>query len=144
VPHTYDHWRPSFTCDALVLAREHGAWHVLLIERKNAPFAGSWALPGGFLDEHEDLEACARRELLEETGVEVEALAQLKAYGRLGRDPRGRTVTVAFVAALKGPPPEPAGRDDALRAAWHPVDALPALAFDHAEIVADGLAWLRR
>lgn len=141
---TYEYWRPAFTCDAVVLCREHGVWYVLLIERAKPPFAGTWALPGGFLDEDEDLEACARRELLEETGLAASGpFEQLRTYGKPGRDPRARTISTAFLTIVPGPPPETAGSDDAARAAWHPAERLPPLAFDHAEIVADALARVR-
>lgn len=138
-----EYWRPAFTCDAVVLCKEHGVWYVLLIERAKEPFAGSWALPGGFLEEQEELEDGARRELLEETGIAVDAMEQLRTYGRPGRDPRGRTISVAYLAIVAGPPPEPRGSDDAARAAWHPAEAPPRLAFDHAEILADALACVR-
>lgn len=137
------HWRPALTCDVVLFSRQQGQWMVLLIARKHPPFAGSWALPGGFLDEHEELEACARRELQEETGIGVERLEQLRTYGRPGRDPRGRTVSVAWWTTVDASRLEPAASDDAADARWWPVDAPPALAFDHAEILADATARLR-
>ena len=137
-----EYWRPAFTCDAVILCKEHGRWLVLLIRRARPPFAGSWALPGGFLEENEDLEQCARRELLEETGIAVPALEQLKTYGKPGRDPRGRTISTAFLAIVAGPAPIPDGSDDAESAAWHPAEEPPELAFDHHEILADALARL--
>lgn len=140
---TDEHWKPSVTCDTVVMQKQHGEWMVLLIERAHPPFAGTWALPGGFLDEHEDLEACARRELMEETGVQVGRLEQLAAYGRPGRDPRGRTVTIAFLANAGADTRDPRGGDDARRAEWHPALRPPPLAFDHAQILADALARLR-
>lgn len=111
---------------------------VLLIERKHDPFAGHWALPGGFVDPDETLEQAATRELEEETGVTGLTLIQLQAFGDPGRDPRGRTVTIAFLALLDHAPRVTAG-DDASKAQWFSVDALPKLAFDHAKILAQGL-----
>jgi 8-oxo-dGTP diphosphatase len=116
---------------------------VLLVLRANEPYRGCWALPGGFVDLDEDLlDACAR-ELEEETGLRPSAMVQLGAWGTPGRDPRGRNVTVAFLAVVGQGGPEPRGADDAARADWHSAGDLPDLAFDHAEILAAGLAKLR-
>lgn len=116
---------------------------VLLVRRGSAPYKGRWALPGGFVEEREDLERAARRELREETGVASRGLRldQLGAYGAPRRDPRGRVISVAYVGAVP-PGIEPTGADDAADAAWVPVsEALgnARLAFDHADIVADGV-----
>ncbi|KAA0152604.1 hypothetical protein FNF29_03831 [Cafeteria roenbergensis] len=111
---------------------------VLLIERGGKPFLGHWALPGGFVDEHEDLNHAAKRELVEETGATGLPLAQLGAYGAPGRDPRGHTVTVAYLCVTDRDVAVKAA-DDAAKAEWHAVDALPDLAFDHGTIVADAL-----
>jgi 8-oxo-dGTP diphosphatase len=104
-----------------------------------------WALPGGFVEEGERLIDAAERELAEETGlVPRRPLVQLAAYGDPGRDPRGWTVTVLFVVLLEdGEPDAVAGSDDAAEAAWHPVHALPELAFDHARLALDALASVR-
>jgi 8-oxo-dGTP diphosphatase len=109
---------------------------VLLIRRKHDPFAGKWALPGGFVDENETLEAAARRELHEETGLEVEGLQQLQTFGDPGRDPRGWTIAVAFLARVDAGKLQPEAADDAAEAAWHRLDQLPPLAFDHEQILA--------
>jgi 8-oxo-dGTP diphosphatase len=111
---------------------------VLLVERGNDPFAGSWALPGGFVEEGERVLSAAGRELSEETGLHEQALELLGVYDTPGRDPRGWTVSVVFVAQL---PYEAAvsGGDDAAAARWFPANALPELAFDHAAIVSDAL-----
>jgi len=133
-----DYFRPSVTVDLLVFDWTDEILSLLLIQRGKDPFAGHWALPGGFIEPEETLEASARRELKEETGLEVGPLSSLGTYGDPGRDPRGRTLTVAFVALTEGLP-SVSGQDDASAAQWFPVGNLPALAFDHADIIADGL-----
>ena len=107
---------------------------ILLIQRKNEPFKGMWALPGGFVDENEDLETAAHRELLEETSIEVKALTQVKAFGKPGRDPRQHTVSVAF-AGIAAQNVVVKAADDAKEAKWFDRKNLPELAFDHAEII---------
>ncbi|MFH8371400.1 NUDIX domain-containing protein [Streptomyces sp. NPDC018031] len=126
-----------YTADVVLLA----VGHVLLIERGWAPFEGCWALPGGHVDIGETSLVAAGRELVEEAGITVPLaeLRQLGAYDAPGRDPRGRYVTVAYTATLSSPLP-PAAGDDATAAHWWPLDALPDLAFDHAEILADAAA----
>ncbi|MDQ6692026.1 MAG: NUDIX hydrolase [Candidatus Dormibacteraeota bacterium] len=118
---------------------------ILLVRRRAEPFAGDWALPGGFVEADEDLPQAALRELAEETGLNLAGagieLSQLGAYGRPGRDPRGRTVSIVFMARVEGDL-RVTGGDDAAEARFHPVAELPSLAFDHATIVADGLAAL--
>lgn len=132
--YTYDYPRPAVTVDIVVVS--HGPKpKVLLIRRKHAPFAGKWAIPGGFVDEGETLEEAARRELLEETGIEVEKLRQVGAFGDPGRDPRGWTIAVAFLARVRASKVNPKGADDATEAAWHSLARPPALAFDHAKIL---------
>ncbi|MFS0696889.1 NUDIX domain-containing protein [Streptomyces nitrosporeus] len=123
-----------YTADVVLLA----AGHVLLIERGWAPFAGCWALPGGHVDEGESSLEASARELEEETGITVPAadLTQVGAFDTPGRDPRGRYVTVAYTATLPAPVPPTAG-DDATAARWWPLNALPPLAFDHADILAN-------
>ncbi|WP_239460159.1 NUDIX domain-containing protein [Nocardioides daejeonensis] len=117
---------------------------VLLVRRGRPPYAGSWALPGGFVETDEDLPDAAVRELAEETGLElaVADVTQLGAYGAPGRDPRrGRVVTIAFTTRL-AILPDVFGADDAAEARWMPVEQALAegLAFDHARILADALA----
>jgi 8-oxo-dGTP diphosphatase len=130
---TYDYPRPAVTVDVVLLTREERP-RVLLIRRKNEPYAGAWALPGGFIEMGETLEQSARRELREETGVEIAELVQLQTFGDPGRDPRGRTISVAFLARVDSV--EAKAADDAAEAAWFALDALPALAFDHDQILA--------
>lgn len=107
---------------------------VLLIQRKNAPFAGCWALPGGFVDEGEPLIVAARRELREETGLSLDDLEQLQAFGDPGRDPRGWTVSVAYFARIE-PGLMVQAADDAADARWFALARPPELAFDHAHIL---------
>ena len=102
---------------------------------RNEPFAGKWALPGGFVDEGERLVDAAVRELEEETGLSVTELEQLYAAGDPGRDPRGWTVTVAFMARIDPRKAKAVAGDDAAKVAWHRLDKLPELAFDHAMIL---------
>ena len=131
---TYDWPRPSVTAD-LVLITQESRPRVLLVKRKDDPFAGHWAFPGGFLNENEPIETAARRELKEETGLEVESLEQLQAFGDPGRDPRGWTVTVAFLGRVDARKLKPVAGDDAAEVGWHFIDAPPPLAFDHAKIL---------
>lgn len=136
---TYEHPRPALTADVVVIARCRSHLSVLLVRRAHEPFEGDWALPGGFVDEGEVPEAAARRELEEETGLHVEThLSLVGVYGEPGRDPRGWTVSAAYLAVLDD---EAAvrGGDDAAEAAWVPVADLPRLAFDHDMIVRDAL-----
>ncbi len=137
---SYEHPRPALTADCVLVAHVDDRPCVLLIERAQPPFAGHWALPGGFVDEGEDLEPAARRELLEETGLQIGALRQIGAWGTPGRDPRGWVVSVVFRGDVDASTLQPQAGDDAARVAWHPVDALPDLAFDHGDILRAALA----
>ena len=122
------------TVDAVVIKKLKSRHEILLIKRRNDPFKDYWALPGGFVDEHEDLEIAAKRELEEETGLKINNAEQLKAFGKPFRDPRHHTVSVAFIMFAK----EDAvvsGADDASDAQWFNINELPELAFDHAEII---------
>ncbi|WP_019059320.1 NUDIX hydrolase [Streptomyces prunicolor] len=129
----------AVTADLAVLTIRAGALHVLLVERGQEPYAGHWALPGGFVQPDESAESAARRELAEETGLSDVSglhLEQLRTYSEPDRDPRMRVVTVAF-AALLPDPPEPHAGSDAAQARWLPYDSLGPLAFDHDRILAD-------
>ena len=135
--YTYKYPRPAVTADCVVITRESNP-KVLLIERGDNPFKGCWAFPGGFLNMDETTEQCAIRELNEETGLVVEDLYQIGAYSKVDRDPRGRTITVAYLAVIDVSC-EVKGQDDATKAQWFPIDELPELAFDHDEIMRDAI-----
>ncbi|MET8452387.1 NUDIX domain-containing protein [Streptomyces sp. NPDC005209] len=129
----------AVTVDLAVLTLRAGALHVLLVERGQEPYAGRWALPGGFVLPDESAETAARRELAEETGLaDVTGLhlEQSRTYSEPGRDPRMRVVSVAFTALLPDAP-EPHGGGDAVQARWLPYDSSRPLAFDHDRILAD-------
>ena len=143
-PYCYDYPRPSVTVDLAIFAVLESEIRVLLIRRKHDPFAGRWALPGGFLEMDETIEAGARRELKEETGLEAPgAISFLGAYGDPGRDPRGRTISMAHAAVIRGKPPEVSGSDDAEQAAWRPARSGEPLAFDHDAMLTQALEWLQ-
>ena len=109
--YTYKYPRPSVTADCIVFTKEPDA-KVLLIQRADEPYKGSWAFPGGFMNMDETTEQCAIRELEEETGLKLCKIHQIGAYSRVDRDPRGRTVTVAYLAVIDAPR-EVIGQDDA-------------------------------
>jgi 8-oxo-dGTP diphosphatase len=126
----------TMTTDIVIFTIRGGYLEVLLIQRGNPPFQGSWALPGGILEEDEDLDVCARRELEEETGVAGLDLEQLHAFGAPGRDPRGRYVTVAYLTLVHPDRLSPKAASDAANVRWFELDDLPwPLAFDHHEII---------
>ena len=130
--------RPSVTVDVVVVARVHGRPSVLLVKRKNPPFAGCWAIPGGFVEPDEPLEEAARRELQEETGALSVRMEQIHTFGDPGRDPRGWTISVAYLATLSDDEVQawrPRAGSDADEVGWFDLDELPVLAFDHGEIL---------
>ncbi len=131
--YTYKYPRPAVTADCIVITKEAEP-KVLLIQRGDEPYKGCWAFPGGFMEIDETTEQCAIRELEEETGLKVDEVHQIGAFSKVDRDPRGRTVTVAYLAFVDTPV-EVKGQDDAANAEWFPLSALPALAFDHADIM---------
>ena len=121
------------TVDAVIVKKTTDN-QLLLIKRKKEPFQNCWALPGGFVDENEDLEVAAKRELEEETQIKIDSLEQFGAFGKPFRDPRGHLISVAYFAEV----PEKTiaiASDDAKEVAWFPVNELPNLAFDHQEII---------
>lgn len=131
---TYEYPRPALTVDVVIATREARP-RVMLIRRKGDPFAGKWAVPGGFVDEGERLADAARRELMEETSLQGVELEQLYTAGDPGRDPRGWTVSVAYLARVKPDELNPIAADDAAEVMWFPLDNLPELAFDHAMLL---------
>lgn len=135
--YTYEYPRPSVTVDVVVFGYAgKGSLRVLLIQRGGEPYAGQWALPGGFVEMDEDLETSALRELEEETGVKDLFVEQLFTYGKPDRDPRGRVISVAYFALVNLQDHPPTAASDADQAEWFALDELPELAFDHAEILA--------
>ncbi|HAX96214.1 MAG TPA: NUDIX hydrolase, partial [Prolixibacteraceae bacterium] len=122
---------PAVTVDAIVMTESH---EILLIQRGKDPFMGKWALPGGFADLDETLEAACRRELLEETGISVDHLEQYRVFDAIDRDPRHRTLTLAFYTMIPQKL-QPLAGDDAALAEWFHIGHLPPLAFDHDLII---------
>jgi len=138
-------FRMCVAADTVAVRCAHdGRLQVLLVVRGNEPFEGRWALPGGFVEEHEDLPDAAARELAEETGLRPVVMDQVGAWGTPGRDPRGRVVSIVYVAVARPGADTVRGADDAARAAWRPVENLPPLAFDHDQILPAALEHLRR
>jgi 8-oxo-dGTP diphosphatase len=130
---------PALTVDGAVIVRRPRPggvrYHILLIRRGTEPFAGEWALPGGFVEYGEDPDRAVMREIEEETGLSGLPFRQFRTFGRPDRDPRGHTVSIVYLAELVGEPPVVAGGDDAAEARWFPLDQLPDLAFDHDRIL---------
>ena len=142
--YTYDYPRPSVTTDAVVLYMEEQSLKVLLIKRKKDPFAGHYALPGGFLEMDENPETGASRELAEETGLKVKNLYQVGAFGEVNRDPRGRIISIAHYTYHKNlDSSQLNAADDASEIAAFDVFNLPTLAFDHHEIIEAALRTLQ-
>ena len=140
---TYQYARPALTVDCVVFGLDAEALKILLIERANPPFEGCWALPGGFAEVGESLDDSARRELEEETGVKGPPFEQLHVFSDPARDPREHVVTVAYYALVNRDEHRVQAADDARKAAWFGLDALPPLAFDHDRILAMAIDRLR-
>ena len=141
--HTYEYARPALTVDCVVFGLDGDALRVLLIQRALPPFEGKWALPGGFVRIDETLEAAARRELEEETGLGKVFLEQLYTFGAVDRDPRERIVSVAYYALVNLRDHHVHAATDARDAGWFGVHDIPRLAFDHVDIVQTALKRLR-
>jgi 8-oxo-dGTP diphosphatase len=120
-----------------------GELNILLIQRRNPPFRGQWAFPGGFVEDGERLEDAARRELQEETGLTVEKLDQLAVYGDPGRDPRGQTISIIYWTVVDEKNVTPQADDDAAAVGWFPAMNPPPLAFDHEEILRQAIRRFR-
>ncbi|QUB64503.1 NUDIX hydrolase [Prevotella melaninogenica] len=132
--YTYNYPHPAVTADCLVFAHTDEGMKLLLIQRKNEPYKGKWAFPGGFMDIDETTIDAARRELKEETGLVVGELHRVGIFDAVDRDPRERIITVAYYTILDKPT-EVSGLDDAAQAKWFSLTELPDLAFDHKEIL---------
>jgi 8-oxo-dGTP diphosphatase len=139
----YEYPRPAVTTDCIIFGFDAGELKVLLIERGIEPFKGKWAIPGGFLNQDESSENCAKRELFEETGLKDLFMEQLYTFSDPGRDPRGHTVTVAYFALVKLSDYIVKAGDDAQNAQWFPISQVPPLAFDHDRILQVALSRLR-
>ena len=124
----------SVSVDCVIFSVNSKREKILLVKRKADPYKDSWAIPGGFLHDEEPLEDGAARELKEETGLDIKQIHQIRAFGKPNRDPRGRTISVAFYGVVSSEE-KVEGADDAAEARWCPLDELPDLAFDHSEIV---------
>ncbi len=131
----YEYPRPAVTADIVILKTTKNQRSVLLIERKNPPFEGMWALPGGFLDLDETLEQTAIRELREETGISGVELKQFRTFSKVNRDPRHRTITTVFIGHATHTAVTPIAGDDAAKVQWFDLSDLPPLAFDHGEVL---------
>lgn len=133
---TEKHKKPALTTDIIIFSNIEKDLKVLLIKRKYEPFKDKWAFPGGFVEYDEELEVAAHRELEEETSIKDVSLKQLGTFGRVGRDPRGRTVSVVYYTCVDDSSKlNVKAQDDAKEAQWFSVKKLPELAFDHAEIM---------
>lgn len=143
--YTYEWPRPKVTVDCVIFGykAEDDQLAVLLIERREGAFVGDWALPGGFVQPEETLDEAAERELAEETGVSDVFLEQLYTFGALERDPRARTITVAYYALLPSLAHHPVADTDAAEARWFSIQDLPDLAFDHDAILEMALGRLK-
>jgi 8-oxo-dGTP diphosphatase len=126
---------PAVATDAVVFTVRDARLEVLLIQRRNPPFKGMWAFPGGFLEMDEDLRACCERELAEETGVRGVVLEQFHAAGKPGRDPRERNISILHMGLVRAGKVQPVAGDDAGAVGWFPAHRPPRLAFDHRELM---------
>ncbi|MEN6627861.1 MAG: NUDIX domain-containing protein [Candidatus Sumerlaeia bacterium] len=140
---TYEYPRPALTVDCVVFGLDDEDLKIMLIRRGLEPFKGRWALPGGFVRVDETIDDAARRELVEETGLEKVFMEQLYTFGDVGRDPRERVVSVAYYALVRLSDYKVQAASDASDAAWFPVSDAPTLAFDHAKILAVALERLK-
>lgn len=136
--YTYKYPRPAVTADVVAITNEEEP-KVLLIQRGYEPYKGCWAFPGGFMEMDETTKECAIRELEEETGLRLDNMVQVGAYSKVDRDPRGRTITIAYLAIVDDQLSVIA-QDDAAMAEWFSINNLPTLAFDHKEIMADAIS----
>lgn len=141
--YSYKYPRPAVTADCIVITTD-ATPKVLLIQRANEPYKGCWAFPGGFMEMDETLEECAIRELKEETGLIVmnDDIIPIGTFSKVDRDPRGRTISQAFLTFVDEPI-NVIAQDDAANAKWWSLDELPTLAFDHDEIMKNAIGLYR-
>jgi len=139
---TYDYPHPAVATDCVVFGFDGRELKVLLVERGIDPFKGMWAFPGGFMRIDETAEECARRELKEETGLELSYIRQLGTFTGVHRDPRERVVSIAFYSLARHS--EVRGGDDAAKAKWWAIDDVPQLAFDHDYILRQAMKRIRQ
>lgn len=142
--YVYRYPHPAVATDAVVFGFDGQELKVLLILRRLEPYKGYWALPGGFLMPDETVEECVRRELREETSLEVNYFDQFRTYSTPDRDPRERVISVAFCALVRSDQVRVQGGDDAAAARWFSARLTPVLAFDHQQIIDDALVFLRQ
>lgn len=135
--------RYPISVDSVIFGLAEGELKIALIERKNPPFMGMWAVPGGFMEGDETVEETALRELKEETGIEKVYLEQFHVFSKRGRDPRGPTLTIALFALIRSDQCKLVATGDASAAKWWPAYTLPPLAFDHDQICTKALDALR-
>lgn len=138
-----DYERPSVTVDIVIFTIKDDELRVLLVKRDVEPFKNSWAVPGGFVKIDESLEDAAKRELEEETGIKDVYLEQLYSFGEPKRDPRGRVITVSYIALVNSEKMDLDAKTDVSEAKWFNVLKLPSLAFDHKKILEYALKRLR-
>lgn len=134
--YSYEYPHPAVTVDIVIFTIRDARLKLLLIRRAGEPYRGKWALPGGFIHLDEALDASARRELEEETGVSGVYLEQLYTFGAPQRDPRERVITVAYYALIPSDKLQLRAATDADAVGWFGMDELPQLAFDHTDIIA--------
>lgn len=142
--YTYSYPRPAMTADCVVLAKNEGHPRVLLVQRASPPFKGRWALPGGFMNMDELLIDTARRELEEETGLKAEKLTFIGMYDEPGRDPRGRTISAAYLVVPEDEVRGLQAGSDAGKIKWFELHNIPPLAFDHDKILQDAVKCLEK
>jgi len=140
---TYNFPRPAVTTDTMVFREGNHCIEILLIKRKKDPYKDYWALPGGFLEIEETPEDGARRELKEETGLDIDVLKEAGTFGDIDRDPRGRTITIAFYTFINHRNRKIAAKTDAAEVKWFSIKELPEMAFDHKEILKEGILKLK-
>lgn len=138
----YKYPHPSVTTDCVIFGFDGKKLNVLLVQRGNEPYKGCWAFPGGFLNMDESAEEGALRELCEETGLSGPSIREFHSFSEPKRDPRERVITISYYSLVKIS--DVCGGDDAARAEWFPLDAVPSLAFDHNEMLRIAVGALRR